>query len=64
MPADSSTETVKSHPSSNCSSLPIAYIDTPDENTVMPANEMAFRPRVFSSNRSFRYSGTDRAREP
>ena len=30
----------------------------------MAANEIALRPRVFSSNRSFRYSGTERAREP
>ena len=28
------------------------------------AKVMALRPRVFSSNRSLRYSGTDRAREP
>ena len=42
----------------------MAYIETPDENTVIAANETAFRPRVFSSNRSRRYSGTDRAREP
>ena len=42
----------------------IAYIEMPDENTVIAANEIALKPRVFSSNRSRRYSGTDRAREP
>ena len=36
----------------------------PDEKTVMVANETAFSARVFSSNRSFRYSGTLRARLP
>jgi len=35
-----------------------------EEKTVIAAKEMAFRPRVFSSNRSFRYSGTERARLP
>ena len=35
----------------------------PDENTVMP-KVSALKPRVFSSNRSFRYSGTLRARDP
>ena len=30
----------------------------------MPANVIALKPRVFSSKRSFRYSGTERAREP
>ena len=47
-----------------CSSLAIAYIEMPDENTVISANEIALKPRVFSSNRSRRYSGTDRARDP
>ena len=64
MPAERSTDIVKSQPSSRCSSFPIAYIETPEEKTVITANEIAFRARVFSSNRSFRYSGTDRAREP
>jgi hypothetical protein len=64
MPADSSTDRVKSHPSSSCRSLPIAYIDTPEENTVIAAKEIALSPRVFSSKRIFRYSGTDRARDP
>ena len=64
MPAESRTDIVKSQPSRSCSSFPIAYIETPEENTVMQANEIAFSPRVFSSNRSFRYSGTDRARDP
>ncbi len=30
----------------------------------MVAKEIALNPRVFSSKRSFRYSGTERAREP
>jgi hypothetical protein len=41
-----------------------AYIEIPEENTVMPAKVMALKPRVFSSNLRRRYSGTDRAREP
>ena len=45
-------------------SLAIAYIEMPDENTVMTAKETAFRARVFSSKRRRRYSGTERAREP
>ena len=40
-----------------CSSLAIAYIEMPDENTVISANEIALKPRVFSSKRSRRYSG-------
>ena len=54
-------------PSNTCRtwiSLAIAYIEMPEEKIVMIANEIAFRPRVFSSNRSRKYSGTDRAREP
>ena len=35
-----------------------------DEKIVIRANEIALKPLVFSSNRSRRYSGTDRAREP
>ena len=45
-------------------SLAIAYIEIPHEKIVITANVMAFSPRVFSSNRSRRYSGTERAREP
>ena len=55
---------MKLHPNSRLRSFPIAYSEMPEENTVIVANEIAFRPRVFSSNRSFRYSGTERAREP
>src|SRR5438309_2339816 len=47
-----------------CRSFAIAYMEMPDENTVMKANENALNARVFSSNRSRRYSGTDRARDP
>ena len=39
-------------------------MEMPDENTVITANVTAFSARVFSSNRSFRYSGTLRARLP
>ncbi len=49
---------------SSCSSLAIAYIEMPEENTVINANETALNARVFSSKRRRRYSGTDRAREP
>jgi len=36
----------------------------PDEKIVMSAKEQALNARVFSSKRSLRYSGTERAREP
>ena len=52
------------HPSSRASSAPMAYMLIPDEKMVMAANVIALKPRVFSSKRSFRYSGTLRAREP
>ena len=42
----------------------IAYIEMPEEKTVMKANEKAFKARVFSSKRSRRNSGTERALEP
>ena len=42
----------------------MAYIEMPELKTVITANEMAFTARVFSSNRSRRYSGTERAFEP
>ena len=42
----------------------IAYIATPEEKIVIAANERALSVRVFSSNRSLRYSGTERARDP
>ena len=45
-------------------SFAMAYIEMPDENTVITANEIAFKPRVFSSKRRRKYSGTERAREP
>ena len=45
-------------------SLAMAYIEMPLEKTVITAKVMAFSPRVFSSNRSRRYSGTEWAREP
>jgi hypothetical protein len=63
-PAQIHTLTSKSQPSSRLSSSAIAYMEMPEENTVIAAKEMAFRPRVFSSNRNFRYSGTERTREP
>ena len=52
------------HPRSSRSSAPIAYMLMPEENTVIVAKVSALNARVFSSNRSFRYSGTLRAREP
>ncbi len=39
-----------------------AWSEAPDEATVMNAKVIAFTPRVFSSNRSFKYSGTERFR--
>ena len=39
-------------------------LELSEEKTVITANEIAFSPRVFSSKRNFRYSGTERAREP
>ena len=41
-----------------------AYMEIPDEKTVIMAKAKALNPLVFSSNLSFRYSGTDRALEP
>jgi hypothetical protein len=64
MTAATMTLTSKLQPSSRFSNLPMAYIETPDENTVITAKLTALSVRVFSSNRSRRYSGTDRAREP
>jgi hypothetical protein len=62
--AETKTLTSKLHPRSRLKSLPMAYIDTPEEKIVIRANDTAFKVRVFSSNRSRRYSGTERAREP
>ncbi len=42
----------------------MAYMEMPEEKTVMMAKEKAFRARVFSSKRMRRYSGTERAFEP
>ena len=64
MAAENKIEKVKSQPSTSRSSSPRAYIEMPDENTVITAKENAFSVRVFSSNRSRRYSGTERARLP
>ena len=64
MAAEQSTLVVKLHPRIRRSRRPSAYIEIPDENTVMPANVSAFSARVFSSKRIFRYSGTLRARLP
>ncbi len=46
------------------SSRASANIEMPEEKTVIAANDRALKVRVFSSKRSFRYSGTDRALEP
>lgn len=64
MPADTHTLTSKGQPRISSNMRASANIEMPDENSVMAANEIAFRPRVFSSKRSFRYSGTERALEP
>ena len=64
MMAESQTLTLKSQPRMRLSSSAIAYIEMPDEKTVMPAKVMALRARVFSSNRILRYSGTERAFDP
>lgn len=37
-----------------------AYMDIPDEKTVIMAKAKALNPLVFSSNLSFRYSGTEK----
>ncbi len=77
MTADSTIEKVKippgAHPrvrkrlSKTCSawmSRAIAYIEMPELNTVITAKEHALSPRVFSSKRRRRNSGTERALEP
>ncbi len=64
MPAESSTLALKFQPSRVSSSLARAYREMPEEKTVMTAKDTAFRARVFSSYRSLRYSGTERAFEP
>ena len=64
MAAETSTLAWKFHPSTSSSSLARAYMEMPGESTVIAAKVMALNPRVFSSNRSRRYSGTDRARDP
>ncbi len=55
---------LKFQPSTSSSSLASAYIEMPDENTVITAKVIALKPRVFSSKRSLRYSGTERAFDP
>ena len=58
---------VRNIPSKTCSawmSRAMAYIEIPELNTVMTANEQAFSARVFSSKRRRRNSGTERAFEP
>ncbi len=42
----------------------MAYMEMPEEKTVMMAKEKALTARVFSSKRMRRYSGTERALEP
>ncbi len=55
---------VKSHPKRVSISIAKAYMDIPEASTVIKAKEKALNPRVFSSNRNLRYSGTDLAFEP
>ena len=64
MTAETRTLKLKFQPSSSSSSLASAYIEMPEESTVITAKVIALNPRVFSSKRSFRYSGTERALEP
>ena len=64
MTAETMMLTSKLQPSRRLKSFPMAYIETPEEKMVIAANETAFSVRVFSSKRSRRYSGTERAREP
>ena len=64
MAADASTLALKFQPSTRCSSRPRAYIEIPEEKMVITAKVKALKPRVFSSKRSFRYSGTERALLP
>ena len=64
MAADASTDVLKSQFNTRCSSRPKAYIEMPEEKTVITAKVKALKPRVFSSKRSFRYSGTERALLP
>ena len=42
----------------------MAYMEMPEENSVITPNDTAFSARVFSSKRSRKYSGTLRAFEP
>ena len=39
-------------------------MEMPEEKTVITAKDSALNARVFSSKRSLRYSGTERALEP
>ena len=66
MPSGGQPE-ARNRPSKTCSawiSRAIAYIEMPELNTVITANEQALRARVFSSKRRRRNSGTERAFEP
>jgi len=64
IPADKATLKLKFQPRSNSRSFASAYSEIPEEKTIITANEIALKQRVFSSKRSFRYSGTERAFEP
>ena len=44
--------------------MPRAYIEMPELKIVITAKVKALKPRVFSSKRSLRYSGTLRALLP
>src|SRR5258708_11791180 len=62
--AETRMDAVEVQPKASWNICPSAYIEIPDEKIVITANMMAFSPRVFSSNRSFKYSGTLRALLP
>ena len=64
MAADSHKLILKFQPNTFSMSNANAYIEIPEAITVITANKMALSPRVFSSNRSFKNSGTDLALEP
>ena len=49
MRPETQIEKLKSQPSRMSKSLARAYIEIPEEKTVMTAKEIALKPRVFSS---------------
>ncbi len=64
MMAESQTLRLKSQPRSRFKRSAIAYMEMPEEKIVIVAKVTALSARVFSSKRSFKYSGTERAFDP